>query len=166
MRPRREGIGLASPDLTDFEWAVIAPLLPKVRGIARVDDRRILSGILWRLRTGEAWAKIPPHFGPPTTCHGRFRRWRDTGVWGRILDAIAKGYGPTVEFIEAAAAHVPARFGRPSLLSGDPVVWVIRSAGPPHTPRHRDRHGANNPPADQPGSLPADRRRGAAGMKG
>ena len=43
-------------DLTDFEWSVIAPLLPnKVRGVARVDDRRVLNGLFLRLRTGAPW---------------------------------------------------------------------------------------------------------------
>ena len=51
---------MARFDLTDFEWSVIAPLLPnKVRGVARVDDRRVLNGIFWRLRTGAPWADIP-----------------------------------------------------------------------------------------------------------
>jgi transposase len=48
---------MARFDLTDFEWSVIAPLLPnKVRGVKRVDDRRVLNGIFWRLRTGAPWA--------------------------------------------------------------------------------------------------------------
>ena len=51
---------LARFDLSDFEWSVIEPLLPtKVRGVARVDDRRVLNGIFWRLRTGAPWADIP-----------------------------------------------------------------------------------------------------------
>jgi Putative transposase of IS4/5 family (DUF4096) len=46
-------VWMARFDLTDFEWSVIQPLLPnKVRGVARVDDRRVLNGIFWRLRTG------------------------------------------------------------------------------------------------------------------
>lgn len=52
---------MARFDLTDFEWGVIAPLLPnKPRGVARVDDRRVLNGVFWRLRTGAPWANIPP----------------------------------------------------------------------------------------------------------
>lgn len=47
-------------DLTDFKWTVIQPLLPtKVRGKPRVDDRRVLNGIFWRLRTGAPWVDIP-----------------------------------------------------------------------------------------------------------
>src|SRR3546814_9280711 len=54
----------------------ISPLLPtKVRGVARVDDRRVLNGIFWRLRTGAPWADIPSRYGPHTTCVKRFNRW-------------------------------------------------------------------------------------------
>ena len=68
---------MARFDLTDFEWSVIEPLLPnKPRGVPRVDDRRVLNGIFWRLRTGAPWADIPARYGPYTTCVNRFNRWR------------------------------------------------------------------------------------------
>lgn len=58
-------------DLTDFEWRVIAPLLPnKPRGVPRVDDRRVLNGILFVLRSGTLWRDLPERYGPtrpPTT---------------------------------------------------------------------------------------------------
>jgi len=57
-------------ELTDFEWGIIAPLLPnKPRGVPRVDDRRVLNGIFWVLRTGAPWRALPKEFGPPTTCY-------------------------------------------------------------------------------------------------
>ena len=62
-------------DLTDFEWSVIQPLLPnKPRGVPRVDDRRVINGILWRFRTGSPWADVPVRYGPYTTCYNRFVR--------------------------------------------------------------------------------------------
>jgi transposase len=68
-------------DLTDFEWRVIAPLLPnKPRGVPRVDDRRVLNGIFWVLRSGAPWRDLPERFGPRTTCYNRFVRWRKAGV--------------------------------------------------------------------------------------
>ncbi len=84
---------MARFDLTDFEWSVIEPLLPnKVRGVPRVDDRRVLNGIFWRLRTGAPWADIPSRYGPHTTCVNRFNRWRKAGVWDRLLQAVSKAY--------------------------------------------------------------------------
>jgi transposase len=60
-------------ELSDFEWMIIEPLLPnKPRGVPRVDDRRVLNGIYWRLRTGSPWAYIPE----------RYRRRQYSG-WGR-----------------------------------------------------------------------------------
>ena len=80
-------------ELTDQEWSIIEPLLPnKPRGVARVDDRRVLNGILWRFRTGSPWADIPERYGPPTTCYNRFVRWRKAGVWDRLLCAVSKAY--------------------------------------------------------------------------
>jgi transposase len=60
-------------ELSDFEWGVIAPLLPnKPRGVPRVDDRRVLNGIFWVLRTGAPWRALPKEFGPSTACYNRF----------------------------------------------------------------------------------------------
>ncbi len=75
--------------MTDFEWSVIEPLLPnKPRGVPRVDDRRVLNGIFWVLRSGAPWRDLPECYGPRTTCYNRFVRWRKAGVWDRLMDAI------------------------------------------------------------------------------
>jgi transposase len=50
------------------------------RGVPRVDDRRVLNGIFWVLRTGAPWRVLPKKFGPSTTCYNRFVRWRKAGV--------------------------------------------------------------------------------------
>ena len=64
-------------ELTDYEWAAIGPMLPnKVRGVPRVDDRRVLNGICWVLRSGAPWRDLPNSYGPRTTCYNRFVRWR------------------------------------------------------------------------------------------
>ncbi len=80
-------------DLTDFEWRVIEPLLPnKPRGVPRVDDRRVLNGIFWVLRSGAPWRDLPERYGPRTTCYNRFVRWRKAGVWDRMMDSIIKHF--------------------------------------------------------------------------
>jgi transposase len=53
----------------------------------RADDRRVLNGIYWRLRTSAPWADIPERYGPATTCASRFQRWAKIGVWDRIFEA-------------------------------------------------------------------------------
>ncbi len=80
-------------ELTDKEWLIIEPLLPnKPRGVPRVDDRRVLNGILWRFRSGAPWAEIPERYGPSTTSYNRFVRWRKAGVWDRLLAAGSAGF--------------------------------------------------------------------------
>jgi hypothetical protein len=62
----------------------ISPLLPnKPRGVPRVDDRRVLNGIFWVLRSGSPWRDLPERYGPRTTCYNRFVRWRKAGIWDR-----------------------------------------------------------------------------------
>jgi len=73
-------------ELTDFEWAAIRSFLPnKPRGIPRVDDRRVLNGIFWVLRSGAPWRDLPKTYGPRTTCYNRFVRAAGlvygTGSW-------------------------------------------------------------------------------------
>ena len=98
---------MARFDLTDFEWSVIQPLLPnKPRGVPRVDDRRVLNGIFWRLRTGAPWADIPGRYGPYTTCVNRFNRWRKAGVWDYLLDAVSKAYDGDIQMIDSSSIRV------------------------------------------------------------
>ena len=94
-------------ELTDLEWDIISPLLPnKPRGVARVDDRRTINGILWRFRTGSPWADVPERYGPPTTCYNRFVRWRKAGVWDRILADISKAFDGDIIMIDSSCVRV------------------------------------------------------------
>jgi len=53
-------------ELSDYEWSIIKPMLPnKPHGIPRVDDRRLLYGIFWALRSGVSWRDLPEIYGPP-----------------------------------------------------------------------------------------------------
>lgn len=79
--------------LSDDAWSAIEPQLPKnLSGARRVDDRRVISGILHVLKTGCRWKDCPAEYGPPTTIYNRFNRWSRRQLWTRILDAlVAKG---------------------------------------------------------------------------
>jgi transposase len=93
--------------MTEFEWRVIEPLLPnKPRGVPRVDDRRVLNGIFWVLRSGSPWRDLPGRYGPYTTCYNRFRRWTKAGVWDRIMDAITDAYSGDVRMIDGTSVRV------------------------------------------------------------
>jgi transposase len=94
-------------ELTDKEWLIIKPLLPnKPRGVPRVDDRRVLNGILWRFRSGAPWAEIPDRYGPSTTCYNRFVRWRKAGVWDRLLAAVSAGFNGELVMIDSTCMRV------------------------------------------------------------
>ena len=72
--------------LSDGQWAAIDPLLPKNRPRARrVDDRRVISGIVYVLRTGCRWQDCPAGYGPPTTIYNRLQRWSARGARDRHL---------------------------------------------------------------------------------
>jgi transposase len=94
-------------ELTDHEWAAIKPMLPnKPRGVARVNDRRVLNGIFWVLRSGAPWRDLPESFGPSTTCYNRFVRWRRAGVWGKIMNGLAEAHDVAVQMIDTSIVRV------------------------------------------------------------
>ncbi|MEV4944085.1 IS5 family transposase [Streptomyces zaomyceticus] len=75
-------------ELSDAEWDFVRPLLPEsLRGRKRLDDRRVLNGIVWKFRTGTAWRDVPERYGPWATLHTRFRRWAADGTFDRMLRA-------------------------------------------------------------------------------
>ena len=75
--------------LSDEAWAAIEPHLPKNQpGARRVDDRRVISGILHVLKVGCRWCDCPAEYGPSTTIYNRFNRWSRRGFWLRLLDAL------------------------------------------------------------------------------
>ena len=83
---------MARFDLTDEEWAIISPLLPKQeRGPERRDDRRVLNGIFYILRSGAPWRDLPERYGPRTTVYNRYVRWGE-----RCLATDIRGSGPRV----------------------------------------------------------------------
>jgi transposase len=102
---------MARFDLTDTEWAVIAPLLPNK---PRVEDRRVLNGIFWTLRTGSPWRDLPKRYGPYTTVYNRYNRWAKAGVWLRIFERLAEQSPDSLDLIDSSIirAHQHAAGGK------------------------------------------------------
>ena len=78
-------------ELTDGEWARLAPLLPATtpqRGGRWRDHRQVLNGTLFRVRTGVPWRDLPERYGPWQTVYKRFARWQTDGTWTRIEAAL------------------------------------------------------------------------------
>jgi transposase len=80
--------------LSEAQMARISPFFPLSHGIPRVDDRRVISGIIFVIRNGLRWRDVPPSYGPHKTIYNRFIRWSELGVFGRIFLELAKGGGP------------------------------------------------------------------------
>ena len=79
---------------SDEQWARIEPLRPtNTRGLKRVDDRRVLSGIVQVIRSGGRWADAPEAYGPRKTLYNRYVRWAERGIWEAIFSALAGGDG-------------------------------------------------------------------------
>ena len=92
--------------LSDTQWATIEPLLPHLGGKPRVDDRRVISGILHRYREGLRWRAIPAEYGPRTTLFNRFDRWSRRGLWQELLSALsACGEPPDVVMVDSTAVR-------------------------------------------------------------
>lgn len=96
-------------DISDAIWAKLEPLLPGRRGcwggIAQ-DNRRFINAVLWIVRTGAPWRDLPPCYGGWSNTHRRFIRWRDNGVWERLLGGLIDE--PDMEWLMVDASHVKA----------------------------------------------------------
>ena len=117
------------PMLSAAQMLRIEPFFPLSHGVPRVDDRRVLSGIVYDLKNGLRWCDAPPGYGPHKTLYSRFVRWSKLGVFSRIFAALVKEAGdPDVLMIDAT--HLKAHRTASSLLkkgllpdvSGEPKV--------------------------------------------
>lgn len=117
---------MARTDLTEKQWRALAPHLPTnpERGHAYSDHRKVINGIVWRLKTGAPWRDVPERYGPWQTCWDRFTRWERDGTWQRILQAL-QAHANTV---------------------GD-IDWDGAALDSSHIKAHRSATGARRQPA-------------------
>ena len=150
-------------DLTEYEWSIAEPLLPTGRpGPVPKNNRRILNGMFYVLRTGSPWRDLPERYGPYTTVYNRFNRWRKAGVWDRMMDAIVKAHDGRVQMIDSSIVCVH------QLASDVKKEWrSLRGPKPRRahhkSPRARRQQGPPGPAPDLAGKRSRrDRRRSAA----
>ena len=115
--------------LSEAQMRRIEPYFPLSHGIARVDDRRVLSGILFVIRNGLRWRDAPAAYGPPKTIYNRFIRWSRLGVFNRIFAELASG-SDTSDRLMIDATHIKAHRTAASLLKKGlyPDVSVVAVA--------------------------------------
>ena len=123
--------------LSDAAWARIEPLLPRGKpGKPRVDDRRVISGILHVLKTGCRWRDVPAAYGPPTTIYNRFYRWMRRGLWLKMFEqSTASGDAPAELMLDST--YVKAHRSKPAMR---PFPKFGRAASLPGSCRSGSAH--------------------------
>jgi len=117
--------------LNERHWSAIELLLPHLGGKPRVDDRRVISGILHRFREGLRWLALPAEYGPRTAVFNRFNRWSERGLWQQLFAALAEcGDPPLLAMVDSTAVRAHrsasgAKGGRKTRPS------AARAAAPP-----------------------------------
>jgi transposase len=113
--------------LSERQMARIAPHFPLAHGVPRVNDRRVVSGIVYVIKHGLQWKDAPKEYGPHKTLYNRFIRWSRMGVFDRIFAGLA-GEGPKPERIMIDATHLKAHRTAASLLKKG--LFPAASGGP------------------------------------
>ncbi|MFZ0610065.1 MAG: IS5 family transposase [Xanthobacteraceae bacterium] len=115
--------------LSNEAWAAIDPHLPRGKpGKPRVDDRRVISGILHVLKTGCRWRDVPSEYGPATTIYNRYNRWSQRGLWQRLFERIAAS-GDVPDELSLDSSHVKAHRSAAGGKGGKWTQAVGRSRG-------------------------------------
>ncbi len=104
----------------------IEPFFPRSRGLVRVDDRRVISGIIYVIRHGLQWKDVPRGYGPHKTLYNRFIRWSRLGVFSRIFAALAAEAG-LPERLMIDSTHLKAHRTAASLLQKG-VLFAVSAA--------------------------------------
>jgi transposase len=131
-------------DLNDDQWAILKQHIPERERLRTTrkggrpwrDPRDVLNGVLWILRTGAQWSELPSKYPPPATCHRRFTRWNEKGVFTKILRALLEHLRDVgkVDLTEAYidGSHAGAKRGALMLAAHDvarrPRSWQLSTA--------------------------------------
>jgi transposase len=113
--------------LSEAQMRRIEPYFPLSHGMPRVDDRRVISGIIFVIRNGLRWRDAPREYGPHKTIYNRFIRWSRLGVFNKIFAALAAKAGQP-DRLMIDATHLKAHRTAASLLKKG--LFPDVSAGP------------------------------------
>lgn len=116
--------------LSQDQLARIKPYFPLSHGVPRVDDRRVVSGIIYVIKNGLQWKDAPREYGPYKTLYNRFIRWSRLGVFNKIFTELVEKHG-TTERLMIDATHLKAHRTAASLLKKGlfPAVSYAQKAG-------------------------------------
>ncbi len=119
-------------DMTDAEWAILRSVLPQThQGPRRLQDRRVMDGIFFVLRTGIPWRDLPERYGPYSTCFNRCNRWSRNGTWARIMQALAERADDDDDANGGAVGPVRLRMLDSSVVRAHKHAAGARRDGPP-----------------------------------
>jgi len=135
---RQEGLSVEEThrrhDLSDEKWAVLEPLLPgragQWGGVAR-DNRLFVNAVFWILRTGAPWRDLPPDMGGWKNTHRRYSRWRDKGVWEKVLGELMDD--PDFEWLMVDATHVRAHQHAAGAEGGSEAIGLTKGGQTPRS---------------------------------
>ncbi|WP_408887047.1 IS5 family transposase [Komagataeibacter oboediens] len=133
------------PMLSHEQMKVLQPLLPRARGLRRVDDRRVISGIIYVIRNGLQWKDAPREFGSYKTLYNRFIRWSERGVFEKIFATLAARAG-VPECLMIDSTHLKVHRTAASLRKKGPAPRRIgRTRGGLNSKLHAVCDGVGRP---------------------
>lgn len=115
--------------LTDEQMARLEPYFPKSHGKRRVDDRRVLSGIIFVNRNGLRWRDAPKDYGPHKTLYNRWKRWGDKGIFLRMMEGLAAPEASERKTVMIDATYLKAH-GTASMPTGSGTPCRERVSSP------------------------------------
>ncbi len=112
--------------LTDAQMVRLEPFFPKSHGKPRVDDRRVLSAIVFINRNGLRWRDVPKEYGPRKALYNRWKRWSDKGIFARMMVGLAAEHGED-KTVLIDATYLKAHRSATSLVAkkGDVDAWLV-----------------------------------------
>lgn len=119
-------------DISDKVWQLLEPHLPgRQGGWGRVaqDNRLFLNAVFWIFRVGAPWRDLPPEYGDWKNTHRRFCRWRDKGVWGKLLKELVDE--PDFEWLMVDASHIKAHFHAAGAKGGNQAMNRTKGGSTP-----------------------------------